>query len=402
MPDINFTKRAIDALPNPDKGQRETYYDNKTPGLLLRVSSTGSKSFAVRRKTNGRAERITLGKYPAMTIEQARKKAAQTNLAMINGENINEQKRAIRDEMDLEAVFTIYLERHAKVHKKSWKNDVSQYDTHLKIWAGRKLSEIRKQDVQRLHLAIGDKSGIYAANRVLSLLHGVFARASDWGWEGANPVAGVKKFKEQSRERFIEADELPRFFEALSQEANITIRDYFLLSILTGARRANMMAMKWSEINLDRALWTIPHQKTKTANTYQVPLVAEAVAILKQRKSTSTSEWVFASKSKTGHLVEPKGAWKRLLGRAGLENLRLHDLRRSLGSWQAATGANLSVIGKTLGHSNVSTTAIYARLNLDPVRDAMETATAAMMIAGGLTTPAEVVSINKAKKRKNN
>ena len=98
----------------------------------------------------------------------------------------------------------------------------------------------------------------------------------------------------------------------------------------------------------------------------------------------STSDYVFPGPGATGHLVEPRKAWKRILDRAEIEDLRIHDLRRSLGSWQAATGANLSVIGKTLNHKNVTTTAIYARLNLDPVREAMQKATTAMLTAGEL------------------
>jgi len=401
MAEINFTKRTLDTLSKPEKGKRDTYHDTKLAGLSLRVSSTGVKSFSVRKRVNGKAERVTIGKYPAMTIEQARKKAAEINLAMTNGESVNSKKRDIRQEMTMGELFDLYLERHAKVHKKSWPNDVSQYNRHLFIWKGRKLSDINKRDVQKLHLSIGDKSGIYQANRVLALISSIFNRSVDWGWNGINPANGVKKFKEQSRDRFIEADELPRFFDALNQEPDTTLRDYFLLSILTGARRANLLSMRWDEINLKRSLWTIPHDKSKTGEKYQVPLVAQAISILKQRKSASKqSPWVLSSKrSKSGHIVEPKSAWARLLERAELKDLRLHDLRRSLGSWQAATGANLSVIGKSLGHKNVSTTAIYARLNLDPVREAMETATSAMLAAGGQLLLGDVVNIENARKK---
>jgi len=334
-----------------------------------------------------------------MTIDQARRQAADTNAAIANGESINEKKRSVRDEMTMGDLFDLYLERHAKVHKKSWKADIAQYDNHVNPWAGEtKLSRIKKQDVQKLHVAIGKNSGIYAANRILALVHAMFARASDWGWSGTNPATGIRKFKEQARSRFLESDELPRFFKSLAEETNITLRDYFLLSILTGVRRSNLLEMRWDETNLDRAVWVIPHEKAKTKENYHIPLVPEAVAILNQRNTARSSGWVFPSTGKTGHLVEPKNAWKRILDRAGLTDLRIHDLRRSLGSWQAATGANLSVIGKTLGHKNVSTTAIYARLNLDPVRESMETATTAMMVAGGLVVPADVVNINSTKK----
>ena len=162
------------------------------------------------------------------------------------------------------------------------------------------------------------------------------------------------------------------------------------MSLLTGARRANVLSMSWEDVNLQRGTWTIP--RTKNGEAHTVPLVGEAIAILTVRKSSSEGPWVFPGPGATGHLVEPKKAWARILRRAGIENLRIHDLRRSLGSWQAATGANLSIIGKTLAHKNVSTTAIYARLSLDPVRASMEEATRAMFRAGGYGEETEAVN----------
>lgn len=115
-------------------------------------------------------------------------------------------------------------------------------------------------------------------------------------------------------------------------------------------------------------LWTIP--KTKNGEAHTIPLVSQALEILKIRIQNKKNEWVFASHSKSGHFSDPKKTWKRTLERAGISDLRIHDLRRSLGSWQASTGASLVIIGKTLAHRNVGTTSIYARLNIDPVRDA--------------------------------
>ena len=200
--------------------------------------------------------------------------------------------------------------------------------------------------------------------------------------KGSNPAKGVRRFTERSRERFLQPDEMPRFLEALAREPNPTFRDFVLIALLTGARRANAQAMRWEEVHLERATWEIP--VTKTGDRHTVPLSPEAVTILRHRKEHSVSEWVFPSHGESGHLVEPKRAWKVLLERAEIQDLRIHDLRRTLGSWQAADGASLSIIGKTLGHKNVSTTAIYARLNLDPVRQAVNSATRAMLTAGGL------------------
>jgi integrase len=376
---IKFTKLSIASLPEASSG-RDTYYDTKTSGLLLRVTTAGTKTFSFRRKLNGRAIRVTLGKFPGMTVEQAQQKAIELNGDVVKGINPSDLKKEKRDEMTFSELEDTYIERHAKLHKKTWEEDQRMYTKHLSHWSNRKLSEIQRKDVQRLHTKIGQKAP-YAANRVLALLQTMFNRAADWGYNKPNPAKGIKKFKEKSRERFLEADELPRFFKSLAEEPNHTARDYFLIGLLTGARRANCQEMKWSEINFDRTVWDIPETKNGTSQT--IPLVQAALDVLNARKELPDKDntWVFPGKGKTGHLVEPKKAWKRIMDRADIKDARIHDLRRSLGSWQASTGANLSIIGKTLNHKNVATTAIYARLSLDPVRESMNIATDAMLAA---------------------
>jgi len=228
-----------------------------------------------------------------------------------------------------------------------------------------------------LHAKLGKDKGIYTANRAISLLGVMFSKAIDWGWEGINPIVGIKKFREKSRERFLQGDELPRFFKALEDEQNRDLADFFMLSLLTGARRANVLSMRWQDISIERATWAI--HETKNGSSQIVPIGTEAIAILVERLQSKTNDWVFpSSTSKSGHLEEPKSAWKRILSRANLEDLRLHDLRRTMGSYQAATGANSFIIGKSLNHKTSQATAIYARLNIDPVRASMEKATEAM------------------------
>jgi integrase len=214
-------------------------------------------------------------------------------------------------------------------------------------------------------------------------------------YKGANPAHGIKKFPETKRDRFLQSDELPAFFKALAEEPNDTLRDYFLLSLLTGARRSNVQEMEWQQINFNRAEWRIP--TTKNGEPQTVTLSAEALEILRNRQDCNPI-WVFPGTGATGHLVEPKKAWRRVLDRAGIDNLRIHDLRRTLGSWQAKTGASLAIVGKSLNHKSPSTTAIYARLDLDPVRESVDRATGAMFAAAGIKPAGEVVELKtKAK-----
>lgn len=305
------------------------------------------------------------------------------NLTVLLKNNPNEKRRQERKEITFQQFFEEYIERYSKPYKKNWKEDQSHFQRHLLTWKDRKLSSITKQDVQKLHHEIGMNKGIYTANRLLALLSTVFNKAIEYGlWEKTNPASGIKKFREKSRDRFLQSDELPKFFSALLAEPNADIRDYVLLSLLTGARRTNVLSMLWSNVNLDRAEWYIP--ETKNGESQTVALSREALEVLQQRKINAGNNYVFPSHSKEGYLIDPKSGWRRILKRAGIENIRQHDLRRTLGSWQAKTGASLSIIGKSLNHKSPTTTAIYARLDLDPVRESIEKATKAMLPAAQL------------------
>jgi integrase len=154
-----------------------------------------------------------------------------------------------------------------------------------------------------------------------------------------------------------------------------------MLALLTGARRSNVLAMRWRDIDMNEALWKIQAADAKGDEQMNIPLTPEAMAVLIQRRFNSdTSPWVFPAESKTGHYQEPKRAWATLQKRAELEDLRIHDLRRTMGSWLVRTGANTAINAKALGHKSMQAAAIYQRIaDTDPVREAMEKATTAFM-----------------------
>ena len=215
-------------------------------------------------------------------------------------------------------------------------------------------------------------------------------RLYSWGtspdvslYRGENPARHIKLFHESRRTRFLKPAEMPLLFTALRKEPNAALRDYVTLALWTGARRGDLLSMRWKDLSLDDNRWEIPDPKNRTP--YVVPLTPEAVKILRDRWTRSNgSEWVFPSKhGRTGHITDFKRGWNKLLVRAGLadEDLRQHDLRRTLGSYQAAGGTSLGIIGKSLGHKSLAATAIYAQLDLDPVREAVLTATRTMIAA---------------------
>jgi integrase len=435
---INFTKAAIENLPTPSKGRHE-YIDTRLAGLRLRVTSSGTKTFCVlKRIRGGGMERITLARYPAMTIEQARKQAAEKLGKIAEGNNPAEVRRAIKAEPTFAELFVTYGESHGK-KKRSWRDDQQRYRDYLEKPLGKvKVGAITTAMISRI-LSEMERDGKANAtiNAVRAVASVIFSQGAAPGVVLDNPVRPIKRRKTVPRDRYLESYELPRFFTSLAEEPNLIIRDYLLISLLTGARRANVLAMRWSEVNLDEGTWRIP--LTKNGDPQNVTLGAEAVVLLTNLKKDADSQavFVFPGEGKSGHLVEPKKGWLRIIDRdeltqltamivatgkrfdplidrkthlpipesleaalararvrakelnlnveiARMRNLRIHDLRRTLGSWQAKTGASLVIIGKSLNHKSQQTTAIYARLDFDSVRASIEKATSAMWAAGGL------------------
>ena len=236
-------------------------------------------------------------------------------------------------EHTLGALFDHWLESHAKQHRRTWPEDKRQFEKHLNYLRTRRLSSISKSEVQALHAKLGRDSGHTTANRIVSLLKALYNKSDGIGFRGGNPAEKVQKFPEESRDRFLLPDEVPAFWTALAQEPEL-FRDFFMLALLTGARRRNVQAMRWEDVNLDAAAWRIPHSKNDDPVLIHLPV--KALEILRRRyEANGSSEWVFPTHSASGHLEEPKTAWKRIVTNAGLKDIRIHDLRRTLGSWQA-------------------------------------------------------------------
>lgn len=381
---FNFTKASIVALPYPEKGTA-WYYDEKVSGLMMAVG-TKSKTFYLYRKVQGRPERIKIGAWPDLSVDQARGKAMELNTLIAQGQNPANQKRSAKSEITFGEFFLEYMEKHAKPHKKTWSEDEGTYHRYLEGLANRKLSSIVHADLLRIHHSVGDKKGIYAANRMMALVRTMFKLAKDWGYlTGENPASGIKLFREKSRDRYLLAEEIPRFWQALLDEPNIDFVDLFIVCLLTGARRSNVLSMRWEHINLDRAEWRIP--ETKNGDPLLIPLVDEVVTLLRQRKDknlTNNSPWVFPGSGSTGHLAEPKKAWIRICKNAGVENLRIHDLRRTLGSSMAAAGVNTITTARTMGQKTLSMALRYQQLSIDPKRAAIEAGAGAILTHAGL------------------
>lgn len=395
-----LTKTLLNGLAAPEVGKRQVIYDTETPKLAMRMTHTGVRAFYVVKRLGGAMVWLKLGTFPDMTCEQARNEAGKVLGEFAKGDNPAAVKRAVKAELTFGEAFDDFIVRKRKRDgspisdktKRDYKDLLRLYLDGIK---GKRLSAIERNEVKAIHARTTQKSAAQA-DRVVAVVSAVFTfMLAHERFNGQNPATRIQKNPAPSRDRFLQADELTPFFKALSESTNEIMRDFFLLALLTGARRANVSAMRWADIDLVAGVWRIA--KTKNGTPQTVTLSPEAMTVLESRKAGG-GEFVFPGEGKTKHIVEPKKAWATLLKTAGIENLRIHDLRRTLGSWQARTGASLPIIGKSLNHKTHQATAIYARLDLDPVRQSVNTATAAMMEAAGLKKKTEVVRLRTAKR----
>ena len=405
---------------------------------MLDVQSGGTKSFQVYRKVNGKPTRVALGRFNAdlaesreipngidplslighaaeLNVRMARKLADAVNASLDRGSNpaseASEARMTAKAELTLRQAFDRYYEDHLVPHGKKTRedlrNDFARYlgkvppgqkklrgKEKMKSegavdWENRRLSGITKADVRQMMKSLQEGVGSRTANKTFVLLRSIFNSMITWGiFAGENPCSHIPKFKEVSRERFITGDELPPFMNELNKVQHPDFKDFVLLSLFTGARRENVLSMQWSDLDFDANIWTVPGEFSKNDSPLTISITSNVRQILVDRKAriieqaidaTKLSRFVFPANSASGYLSPPNKLWKQLLADADLSNLRLHDLRRSLGSWAAITGASLPVIGKALGHKTATATLVYARLQQDPIIEAMERATSMML-----------------------
>ena len=385
-----FTYKAIEKVPLPAEG-REHYYDERETDLGLRVESSGRKSFFWYKSVAGRPMFRALGKWPANDIETARARARE-NTAKLDKWKQNDfagpNPFESNGDVTFGEIFDQYVEKHLRSHathpERAIKADKWMLGKYLSGWRTKNAKTITYEDVNRTHRHIGGTHGKVSADRVVQMSRRVFKWAIERErmFAGPNPCVGIEFYGHTSRDRFLSGPELAALFSALKKDPNADLRDFVNLSLWTGARRSDVLSMRWQDVSFADNTWRIP--MPKGGKPYLLPLVPEGVEILKQRQRCANvgATWVFPSNGATGHLVEMKRGWSQLLKRAGISDLHIHDLRRTLGSWQAGMGVSLPIIGRSLGHAaGSSATAVYGRLDLEPIRQAVGAAVDAMVKA---------------------
>ena len=366
-----LSKRVVDRL--SVNGKDAIFWDRDLAGFGVRVYPTGKKVFVVQTRAFGRSKRVTLGTYGKLTAEKARKNAAAVIARIKKGQPpVPPEPAPVPTVADLaERYQREYVEMHCKPAT------VSHYRLMLRkhivpALGERLVAEVEHKDILSFHTGLHHMPTV--ANRAVDILVKMYNLADAWGWRpaGSNPCRGVPRFKVEKHERFLTREELYRLGQVLraapaerlaSTHAAAAIRHL----VLTGCRRNEILGLRWDDLNFDTGEMRLPDSKT---GARMVPLTSAAAAdVLNGLARTPDNPWVFPGKKKGTCLVNINDSWDRVRTRADLDGVRLHDLRHSFASRALALGESLPMIGDLLGHRMVSTTARYAHLARDSVRE---------------------------------
>lgn len=373
-----LTKVLIDTLRywGDEKGKQWCVaWDITMPGFGIRVHPGERKVFILRYRTpggrRGRKRFLTLGPYGTLTLDQARKLARQHLGEVVKGEDPVEQRRKARQGETIRDLCEAYLVRHAS-RKRSARDDRRRIEQQIiPTWGQRKVESLTRADVAALHNKIGQHAP-YEANRVVALLSKMCELARRWGFvpeNAANPARGIDKFREQKRDRWVTPEELPRLAAAIMQDPNLYVRAAIWLYLLTGVRKMELLKARWDDVDFGRSELRLG--ETKAGRIHYVPLSPPTLALLRALPREEGNPYLLPGAKAGHHLVNIEKSWRRVRKIAGVEDVRLHDLRRTVGSWLAEAGNSLPLIGRILNHSDPKTTAIYAHLRDDPARRAL-------------------------------
>lgn len=371
-----ITVRSVEAT--QPQARDVILWDSEVPGFGLKVTPRGRKSYFLYYRTqSGQQRRPTIGLHGAIKPEAARDIARRWLLEVTNGQDPSKDRTAGREAPTVKELASRYLEEHAEPRKKdsSIRNDRRLLAVHIVPSIGKtKVASVTRSDIAKLHHSL--RTTPYEANRVLALCSKMFQLAERWGLrpDASNPARNIDRFREKARERYLSDAEMARLWEVLnSDEARGNVSADALLAfkllILTGRRLGEILSLRWEWVDLEARTMTLPDTKT---GVLSVPLAAVAVQLLEQHRTRSKPlperGYVVRGQKKGAHLVNAQKPWRFVRKMAGLDDVRIHDLRHTYASRAVELGMSLPMIGKLLGHSQPATTARYAHLAQDPVR----------------------------------
>jgi integrase/DNA-binding XRE family transcriptional regulator len=403
----NLTKRYIDSLAVTQT--RAIHWDSGLKGFGLLLLPSGVRSFIYNyRSADGRKRRYTIGRFGALTVEQARARARELAGRVARGEDPAAAAKSRRDAPTVSDLLDDYLAKHVRVENapKTLESAQSAVKLHIRPALGAlKVAAVTRQDVQRMHGQMKDSPR--AANLALAALSKAMTLAEDWEWRprGSNPCRGVKRYPEKRRSRFLSGDELVRLGHAMQEAETIGLpwreRDgakakhrpkeenrrtlvspralaAIRLLLFTGARLSEIRELRWRDVDLERGTIALPGRKGGERLAHPISSMARQILEALPRVkllSGKPSPWVLPapknpSKPLTRSVVS--NAWQALRARAGIPDVRLHDERHTAGTFAGQTNANAFLIRDLLRHKTTATTNIYVNADEDPMRATFE------------------------------
>ncbi len=397
---MKLTKRAVVAARYQRDSGADYRWDTVTTGFGLRVYPSGKKSFVVTYRVRGKQRFMTVGPYGVLTLHQARRKGREILARARLGEDPSGKRLDDLRAPTMKDLAARYMKEHAHVHKKptTAQTDQRTWDRLiLKSLGHRKVKDISREDIGRLHSSLADTPAM--ANSMLNMLSKAFSLAEAWGWrpEGASPSRYVQRFKMEKRERFLSENELERLSEVLAtaqQGLNISAQVVagFRLLILTGCRVSEIVNLRWEDVDFERRCLHLPDSKTGPKTVY---LNGAALQVLAGIERPDRHAYVIPGRDEGRPLSGLGHQWRRIRRQAGLEDVRVHDLRHSFASFGVGLGLPLQQVGKLLGHTQIATTERYAHLADDPIRRANERIGDHIWSVMSGQPKAEVVAIGK-------
>ena len=367
-----LSKRVVDRL--SVNGKDAIFWDRDLTGFGVRVYPSGKKVFVVQTRAFGRSKRVSLGKHGDITTEIARKNATAVIARIKKGQPPVPAEPEQAPDPTVADLAGRYQREYVEMHCKP--ATISHYRLMLRkhivpALGERLVADVEYKDILACHNKLHHMPTV--ANRAADILVKMFNLADAWGWRpaGSNPCRGVARFKVEKHERFLTREELHRLGEVLraapaERLASVHAAAAIRLLVLTGCRRNEILCLRWDDLNFDTGEMRLPDSKTGART---VPMASAAADVLKGLPRIPDSPWVFPGKKKGTRLVNLNDSWDRVRRRAGLDGVRLHDLRHTFASRALALGEGLPMIGDLLGHRMVNTTARYAHLARDSVRD---------------------------------
>lgn len=354
-------------------------WDHAVKGLAVRTSKSGSTAYVTKYAFQKKQVWKTIGSTELISLSDARGLVYRMKLLAKNGEDPSFVLIEFLSEKPAKSITfgkfaQLYIERHAREHKKSWKLDQGRINQYLKAWENRSIADITREDVLNLHKMVGKKTKV-RANRPKEQIHTMFKLAALWGYlpeNHPNPASGVTSYREYARDRFVEHSEMPELLKSIAGFPCIYLRTAVMVALYTGMRHSEILKLKWSEVDLEQRIIKIQGTRTKTSRPIRQPLVSHAVVLLNELPRYESNPYVFPS-NRGGHISKSvlDRAWQKIRREAGLEDVRFHDLRHTVGSWLIQQTGDIRLVGKVLNQTNQHVTAVYTHHHHGQVEAAM-------------------------------